>query len=72
MHFLRTKKIRDLHLDLRAAKIVQQNYIKAQEKASGSNFSLNTNVDLLRKSYVELVGEHQNLKRKNRLLGRYI
>jgi|JI6StandDraft_1071083.scaffolds.fasta_scaffold626037_2 hypothetical protein len=63
--------MKDLRLNLMTAKLVQKNYISAQESKEGIKPVLTTNVELLKKSYVQLIGEHQVLLRKMRLIERY-
>lgn len=60
--------MKDLRLNLMTAKLVQKNYISAQESKEGIKPVLTTNVELLKKSYVQLIGEHQVLLRKMRLI----
>ena len=67
IYFFKKKKREDLHLDLTKAKMVQLRSLRLQEQKEGKKSTIATNVDLLKKSYVKLIGEYELLRKKIKL-----
>lgn len=71
MYFLKHGQRPELHLNLAKAKQLQCE-LNRDKKSVKNPLNNLTDVALLRRSYVYLIGEYELLKKKMRGLGRYV